>query len=102
MLGTLQLGWIVLALSLAYGIGFGATSGAQGAFLAELFVPRTRYTGIAVAREMNGVLIAGPTPFIATALVAAAQGSPVFVAIYLIACQALTIIGVALARPATA
>jgi MFS family permease len=101
MLGTADPVWITLAISLGYGIGFGATSGAQGAFLAELFATRYRYSGIALVREMNGVLIAGPTPFIATALVAAASGSPYLVALYIIACQVLTAIGVIFARPAS-
>lgn len=101
LLGTKDPANIILAMSLGYGLGFGATSGGQGAFLAELFETRYRYTGIALVREMNGVLIAGPTPFIATALVAAAGGGTWLVAIYIIACQALTIIGVAIARPDT-
>lgn len=91
---------VVFAVAAGFAIGFGATSGAQAAFLAELFETRYRYTGIAVTREMNGVLIAGPTPFIATALVAAAGGQPWLVAAYVIACQVLTIVGVALAREA--
>jgi MHS family shikimate/dehydroshikimate transporter-like MFS transporter len=99
LLGTGDTMLITLAMSLGYGIGFGATSGGQGAFLAELFDTRYRYTGIAIVREMNGVLIAGPTPFIATALVAAASGSPWMVAVYIILCQVLTIIGVAAAQP---
>lgn len=52
----------------------------------------------AAAREMNGMLIAGPTPFIASALVAVAGGSPRLVALYLIACQIVTILGVAARR----
>ena len=95
LLGTGNTGLILLAFTMGYGIGFGATSGGQGAFLAELFDARYRYTGIALVREMNGVLVAGPTPFIATALVAAAAGSYWMVAIYIIVCQILTIIGVA-------
>jgi hypothetical protein len=72
-------------------------SGAQGAFLSELFATRYRYTGIAVAREMNSVLIAGPTPFIASALVAMASGQPWLVACYIIVCQVITIVSVSLA-----
>jgi MFS family permease len=91
---------VVLAMVLGFGIGFGATSGGQAAFLVELFATRYRYTGIALTREMNGVLVAGPTPFIATALVAVAGGQPWLVALYVIACQVLTVIGVTFARPA--
>jgi MFS family permease len=88
---------VVIAMMLGYGIGFGAMSGAQGAFLSELFETRYRYTGIAVAREMNSVLIAGPTPFIASALVAMASGQPWLVAWYIIGCQVITIVSVSLA-----
>jgi MFS family permease len=88
---------VVIAMMLGYGIGFGAMSGAQGAFLSELFATRYRYTGIAVAREMNSVLIAGPTPFIASALVAMASGQPWLVACYIIVCQVITIVSVSLA-----
>ncbi len=82
---------VVIAMMLGYGIGFGAMSGAQGAFLAELFETRFRFTGIAAAREANSVLIAGPTPFIASALVTMASGQPWLVAWYLIVCQLITI-----------
>jgi len=101
LLGTGATPAVVFAMVAGYGIGFGAMSGAQGAFLSELFETRYRYTGIATARELNGMLVAGPTPFIASALVAAAGGSPWLVAVYLIGCQALTIVGVTFARGAT-
>jgi MFS family permease len=91
---------VVGAMMAGYGLGFGAMSGAQGAFLAELFETRFRYTGIAAAREMNSVLIAGPTPFIASALVATAGGQPWLVAWFIIACQMVTMVSVWFARPA--
>ena len=89
---------VIAAMMLGYGLGFGAMSGAQGAYLAELFATRYRYTGIAAAREMNSVLIAGPTPFVASALVAAAGGRPWLVALYLVACQVVTAVAVLLTR----
>ena len=87
-----------LGTSLGYGIGFGAMAGAQGAFLSNLFPTRYRFSGLALSREMNGVLIAGPTPFIASALVAHADGKPTLVAIYLMLCCALSVIAVAIIR----
>ncbi len=99
LLGTGSPVLVVGAMMLGYGIGFGAMSGAQGAFLAELFETRFRYTGIAAAREMNSVLIAGPTPFIASALVAMAGGAPTLVACYIVVCQVVTVVSVLLARP---
>jgi MFS family permease len=98
LLDSARLPLAALALSLGYGIGFGGMAGAQGAFLADLFPTRYRFSGIALAREMNGLLVGGPTPFIATALVAAAGGAPTYVAFYLLGCCVLTIAGVALIR----
>jgi len=94
MLGTGNIYWATFGLSLGYGIGFGAMAGAQGAFLVNLFRTRYRFSGLAMSRELNGVLVAGPTPFIAAALVAAANGKPTYVAIYLMVCCALTVIAV--------
>ena len=73
-------------------------AGAQGAFLANLCPTRYRFSGLAMSRELNGVLIAGPTPLIAASLVAAADGKPTFVAAYLMACCALTILAILLIR----
>jgi MFS transporter, MHS family, shikimate and dehydroshikimate transport protein len=69
-------------------------AGAQGAFLANLFPTRYRFSGIALARELNGMLIAGPTPFIASALVALSGGAARLVAIYLMVCCLLTTVSV--------
>jgi MHS family shikimate/dehydroshikimate transporter-like MFS transporter len=87
-----------IAMGLAYAIGFGGMAGAQGAFLANLFPTRYRFSGIAFARELNGLLIAGPTPFIASALVAMSGGTPRFVAFYLMGCCALTVVAVWVVR----
>ncbi|HEX7934237.1 MAG TPA: MFS transporter [Paraburkholderia sp.] len=83
-----------IAMALCYVLGFGAMAGAQGAFLANLFPTRYRFSGLAVSRELNGVLVAGPTPLIASALVSAADGRPTYVALYLIACCTLSIIAI--------
>jgi len=64
-----------VGIGLGYGTGFGAMAGGQGAFL-----------------------VAGPTPLIAASLVAAADGKPTFVAAYLMACCALTILAVLLIK----
>jgi MFS transporter, MHS family, shikimate and dehydroshikimate transport protein len=84
--------WATLAMSLAYAFGFGGMAGPQGAFLANLFPTRYRFSGIALTRELAGLLIAGPTPFVASALVAASGGEPWPVAIYLMVCCGLTVI----------
>jgi MFS family permease len=94
MLDTKNMFWVTAAMSFGYGAGFGGMAGAQGAFLANLFPTRYRFSGIAVARELNGVLIAGPTPLIASSLVALMGGKPTLVAIYLMVCCSLTILSV--------
>ncbi|WP_443072890.1 hypothetical protein [Streptomyces sp. S465] len=58
---------------------------------------RYRFTAIAFSRELNVMVLGGTTPFIATALVAVADG-PWLVVGFVIACQALTVLGLALAR----
>ncbi|WP_152364497.1 MFS transporter [Microlunatus speluncae] len=87
--GNVIIATIVMAL--AFGLGFGAMAGAQGAMLVNLFPVRYRFSGVAVARELNGVLIAGPTPFIASGLVLLGNQTPWLVCGYLVLCCAATI-----------
>jgi len=98
---ALDSGSLIIAavgMALCYVLGFGAMAGAQAAFLSNLFPTRYRYSGLAVSRELNGVLVAGPTPLIASALVAADGGRPTYVALYLMACCALSFIAIAVIR----
>jgi len=94
LIGTKSVLFATLGLSIGYGIGFGGLASAQGAFLANLFPTRYRFSGIALTRELNSLLIAGPTPFIAAALVSAGGGSPLWVVAYLMVCCAVTAIAV--------
>lgn len=98
LLDTKNMLLVTIAMSIGYGVGFGGMAGAQGAFLANLFPTRYRFSGIAVARELNGVLIAGPTPLIASSLVALWGGKPTLVAAYLMACCAVTVLSVSLIK----
>jgi MFS family permease len=87
--GSVVLATIVMAI--AFGLGFGAMAGAQGAVLVNLFPVRYRFSGVAVARELNGVLIAGPTPFIASGLVILGNQTPWLVCGYVALCCLCTI-----------
>ncbi|MCP4561481.1 MAG: MHS family MFS transporter [Bosea sp.] len=98
LLDTKNLLLCTIALSIGYGIGFGGLASAQGAFLANLFPTRYRFSGIAMTRELNSVAIAGPTPFIAAALVTAGGGKPIYVVAYLMLCCAVTAIAVLAVR----
>ncbi|AXG81509.1 MFS transporter [Streptomyces paludis] len=97
MLDSRQPVLIVLAMAIAYGVGQSAMLGSQSAFLAELFETRYRFTAIAASRELNVMLLGGTTPFIATALVAV-SGGPWLVVGFVVLCQFLTLLAVALAR----
>jgi MHS family shikimate/dehydroshikimate transporter-like MFS transporter len=88
---------LITAMVTAYGIGTGAMYGAHSAFVSELFETRYRLTGIAASREINAMLLGGTTPFIATALVQSAGGSPWLVALFIAASQLLTLLAVAFA-----
>jgi MFS transporter, MHS family, shikimate and dehydroshikimate transport protein len=89
---------IILAMTVGYAVGCASMQGAQAAFLSELFETRYRFSGIAASRELNAMLLAGPTPFIATALVATAGGEPWLVATFLIVTTLTTVIAMYVAR----
>jgi MFS family permease len=69
---------------------------AQSAWFAEMFPARLRYTGFTLAREVTSPISGGIAPIIATALLAAGNGSPHLVACYVIALAAITAVSVAL------
>lgn len=98
LLGTGKIAMAALGMTLAYSIGHGATSGAQGAFLANLFPTQYRYSGIALSRELNSIIFAGSTPLIAAYLVSAADGAPTYVIYYLMFSSFLTVAAVQFAR----
>lgn len=80
-----EIPWVIwLALTIGVAVGAASMFGAQGSFYAELFDTRSRYSGIAFVREVTGALIGGPTPFLATALLAVASGSPWPIAGYMV------------------
>lgn len=98
LLGSGSLMLATLGMCIAYGIGHGATSGAQGAFLANLFPTQYRYSGIALSRELNSVIFAGSTPVIAAALITFGNGEPTYLIYYLMFCSLLTFIAVQMAK----
>ena len=87
-----------LGLAIGYVFSVSASSGAQGAFLTNLFPPKQRFSGVALARETNGAIIAGLSPLIAAALIQAADGGTWLAAAYVAACCVCSIVAVVLAR----
>jgi len=90
LLRTEQPVLVVLALVVATSLGVAPMIAVQPAFYAELFGARVRYSGFATSREV-GAAIAGFTPLIATAMVAD-DGSPWWVAAYLIGACAISLV----------
>lgn len=64
-----------LALILTQGIVQGSIFGPFGAFCAELFPTRVRYTGSSLVYQLSSTVGAGFTPMLATGIVALAGGS---------------------------
>src|SRR5699024_7387902 len=93
--GSALLGGLAVAAGYALVIAF--TSGGQGSFLAGLFPPRERFSGIALARELNGALIAGFIPLILTLLLGF-QGALLFPPQHLSVCGVVSAFAVVLAR----
>jgi MHS family shikimate/dehydroshikimate transporter-like MFS transporter len=91
LLETQQPVLVVLALVIATALGWAPVIAVQPAFYAELFGARVRYSGFATSREV-GAALAGFTPLVAAALVAAAGGAPWVVAAYIAALCVISLI----------
>ena len=89
---------IVGAMVIAINLGHDSQYGAQGAFFAEQFDSRTRYSGASLGYSIGAVLGGGLTPLIAASLLAVGNGSPWIVAGYLSFLAVLTTIAAALTR----
>ena len=87
---------IYMALFIVSGIGKTLMTSAQSPWLAEMFPTRVRCTGFALAREVTSPISGGIAPLIATALLAAAAGSPRLVSLYVAALGAVTAVSVML------
>lgn len=87
---------VALGMFVASCLIWGATQASAGAVTTNLFPVEFRFSGVAAAKEINAAVIAGPTPFIAAALVSAAGGQPYLAALFIAFCFAITIISLLL------
>jgi metabolite-proton symporter len=76
----------------------GLTFGPMGAVLPELFPTNVRYTGSAISYNVASILGAALAPAIALALLAAADGSPVLVGLYLSAAGLITLVALFISK----
>ncbi len=76
----------------------GLTFGPMGALLPEMFPTNVRYTGSAISYNVASIIGASLAPIIAVAYLWFADGSILFVGIYLSASAVVTLIGLLLSR----
>jgi MFS family permease len=84
---------IVLALPIGHGVSYACVS----SFVPELFEPRVRYTGAAMAYQLSGVVTSAPVPILATFLYSRTGGTAA-ISLLLIFGSVLTIVAVLAAK----
>ena len=72
------------ALAIALGVIYSICYGPEAALFSDLFDPSVRYTGISFVYQFSGIFASGITPMIATWLMAKGDGSPKYLAAYLV------------------
>src|ERR1700736_1303540 len=94
MLDTKVPALIFVAVALS-GLPIMTMYGPEAALIAESFSPRLRYSGCSLGYQLPSLLAGGPSPFIATALLAAYHSSfPI--ALYILGCAVIGIVATAL------
>ncbi len=93
--GDTLLVWLAFTLGIAVCVN--SMFAPQGAYFTELFDPRVRYSGFVAAREMSAVLVAGPAPLDAAALLAWTGGDPWAISVYLALLSLITLVATYLA-----
>src|SRR4051794_41364928 len=69
--------------------------GPQAAFFAELFGPKSRYTGGGIGSQLASLVAGAPAPLIALALLGSFEDpNPMRVSLYLLACAVITVVAV--------
>src|SRR6201982_3707066 len=94
MLDTKVTALIFVAVALS-GLPIMTMYGPEAALIAERFSPRLRYSGASLGYQLASIIAGGPSPFIATALVATfASSFPI--ALYILGCGILGLIAVSM------
>jgi MFS family permease len=94
MLDTKTPALIFIAVALS-GLPIMTMYGPEAALIAESFSPRLRCSGASLGYQLASIIAGGPSPFIATALLAAYHSS-LPIALYILACAVIGIIATAL------
>jgi len=91
-------GLIWLGLVLAFAVCHASMWSIAPAVYSEWFDTRFRYSGASIGYQLSIVFGAGPAPFIATALAAAAGGAPWTVAAYIAGTALISLVSLYLAK----
>jgi MFS family permease len=94
MLDTKVTALIFVAVALS-GLPIMTMYGPEAALIAESFSPRLRYSGCSLGYQLASIIAGGPSPFIATALLAA-YSSSLPIAVYILGCAVVGIVATAL------
>lgn len=97
LLSTGQTWAVYAALILALPIGHGISYACVSSFVPELFEPRVRYTGAAMAYQLSGVVTSAPIPILATYLYDRTGGTAA-ISLLLIFGSILTVVAVLAAK----
>jgi MFS family permease len=97
LLQTGQTWAVYAALILSLPIGHGLSYACVSSFVPELFAPRVRYTGAAMAYQISGVVTSAPVPILATFLYSRTGGTAA-ISLLLIFGSILTIVAVLAAK----
>lgn len=90
--------FVIPFVVIVYNLGQGGTYGVEPAYFTELFPPRLRYSGISIATQLVTIVAGGLAPTIATLLLAAADGKPWMVSLYLVVAGAITFLTALIAK----
>ncbi|MER7606801.1 MFS transporter [Nocardioides sp. NPDC127503] len=84
---------LIMLATLVGGMGCTMIYGPLAAYLAELFEPSVRYSGMSLAYQLAAIVVSGGTPFIMTALLAA-TGTTAAVSGFLLVMGLATVVSV--------
>jgi MFS transporter, MHS family, shikimate and dehydroshikimate transport protein len=91
---------VLIWLSIVVGVNLGhdLMYGPQAAYFSELFGTRVRYSGASLGYQLASVFAGGFAPLVATALLAAGDGSPTLVALYMMGMGLVSVVATLLAH----
>lgn len=90
--------YVIPFVVLIYNLGQGGTYGVEPAYFSELFPARLRYSGISISTQLVTIIAGGMAPTIATLLLAAGNGNPWMISVYLMLSGAITLVTALIAQ----